>query len=72
MEAKSKFYGEINATGMVSQKDVPVQTEDSIARNLISAYLVGCHIESNLINTGDYLPRTLKKRKATQSGLTRK
>lgn len=72
MEAKSKFYGEINATGMVSQKDVPVQTEDSIARNLISAYLLGCHIESNLINTGDYLPRTLKKRKATQSGLTRK
>lgn len=72
MDAKNKFYSEINATGMVSQKDVPVQTEDSIARNLLSAYLLGCHINSNLINTADYLPRTLKKKNAKQSGLSRK
>ena len=62
----------INATGMVSQKDVPVETEDSIARNLISAYLLGCHINTNLINHGDYLPRTVRKRNAQQSGLRRK
>lgn len=72
MDAKSRFYSEINATGMVRQQDVPVETEDSIARNLISAYLLGCHINSNLINHGDYLPRTLRKRNAQQSGLKRK
>lgn len=72
MDAKSRFYSEINATGMVSQKDVPVETEDSIARNLISAYLLGCHINTNLINHGDYLPRTVRKRNAQQSGLRRK
>lgn len=72
MDAKSKFYNQINTTGMVSQKDVDVSVDDSIARNLISSYLLGCHINSNFINVDDFLPRTLKKKKAGQSGLTRK
>ena len=71
MKAKSKFYNEINLTGMVRQSDVPVESDDSIARNLISAYLIGCHINSNLVNIDNFLPRTIKKRKATQGGLTR-
>lgn len=71
MRAKSKFYNEINLTGMVRQADVPVESDDSIARNLISAYLIGCHINSNLVNIDNFLPRTIKKRKATQGGLTR-
>lgn len=71
MKAKSKFYNEINLTGIVRQADVPIESDDSIARNLISAYLIGCHINSNLVNIDNFLPRTIKKRKATQSGLTR-
>lgn len=71
MNAKSKFYNQINTTGMVSQKDVPVENDDSLARNLISSYLLGAHINSNLVNTEDYLPRTLKKRSTEQSGLKR-
>ena len=71
MKAKSKFYNEINLTGMVRQSDVPVESDDSIARNLISAYLIGCHINSNLVNIDNFLPRTINKRKATQGGLTR-
>lgn len=71
MNAKSKFYNQINTTGMVSQKDVPVENDDSLARNLISSYLLGAHINSNLVNTEDYLPRTLKKRNTEQSGLKR-
>lgn len=71
MEAKTKFYAEINAKGMVSQKEVEVEKQDSIARNLISSYLLGCHINSNLINVDSYLPRTLKKKNAGQSGLSR-
>ena len=71
MTAKSKFYSEINTKGMVSQKEVEVEEDDSIARNLISSYLLGCHINSNLINTDCYLPRTLKKKNAQQGGLSR-
>ena len=71
MVAKSKFYNEINAKGMVSQTEVEVESDDSIARNLISSYLIGCHINSNLINVDCYLPRTLKRKNAGQSGLSR-
>lgn len=72
MEAKSKFYNQINTTGIVSINDVPVKSDDSIARNLISTYLIGCHINSNLINKGDYLPRTLKRSSNKQTGVIRK
>ena len=71
MNAKSKFYAEVNAKGMVSQKEVEVDNDDSIAKNLISSYLLGCHINSNLINVDCYLPRTLKRKEAGQSGLSR-
>ena len=71
MNAKSKFYAEINTKGMVSQSEVEVEPDDSIARNLISSYLLGCHLNSNLINIDCYLPRTLKKKDAGQRGLSR-
>ena len=71
MDAKSKFYAEINSKGMVSQTEVELEKEDSIARNLISSYLLGCHLNSNLINTDCYLPRTLKRKAAGQRGLSR-
>lgn len=71
MRAKSKFYAEINAKGMVSQKDVDLESDDSISRNLISTYLLGCHINSNLVNIDNYLPRTLAKKNTEQSGIKR-
>ena len=71
MSAKNKFYNQINTIGMVSQKDVEVENSDSIARNLISAYLLGCHINSNLVNIDCMLPRTIKRKNAGQKGLTR-
>ena len=71
MSAKNKFYNQINTIGMVSQKDVEVENSDSIARNLISAYLLGCHINSNLVNIDCMLPRTIKRKEAGQKGLTR-
>lgn len=72
MKAKNEFYNAINNVGMVSQKDISVENDDSIARNLISAYLLGSHIRSNMVMEDDYLPRTLKKKSAEQSGLQRK
>lgn len=71
MNAKSKFYSEINAKGDVKQSEVPVENEDSVARHLISAYLLGCHINSNLINKDCYLPRTLARKNAGQRGIIR-
>ena len=71
MSAKSEFYNQINTTGMVSLKDVDVKNSDSIARNLISAYLLGAHIQSNLINTDYLLPRTIQKNNTDQSGVKR-
>ena len=71
MGAKSEFYNQINTTGMVSLKDVDIKNSDSIARNLISAYLLGAHIQSNLINTDYLLPRTIQKNNTDQSGLKR-
>lgn len=73
MQAKSAFYQTINLNGQVSQSDVPVENEDSIARNLISAYLLGSHIESNLVmdQVPHHLPRTLKRRNTGQGGLRR-
>jgi len=71
MSAKQKFYNQISASGMVSQKDVPTDNADSIARNLISAYLLGAHLNSNLVNVAGMLPRTLAKKSAGQSGVKR-
>lgn len=72
MDAKSRFYAEINALGMVSQKDVHVDNDDSIARNMLSVYLIGCHLSNNLVNIEDITPRTIKRRNAGQSGVVRK
>jgi hypothetical protein len=71
MNAKNAFYAKINNAGMVSQKDIPVDTDDSIARNLISAYLIGSHIQSNLVNVDNFTPRAIKRKNAEQSGLKR-
>jgi hypothetical protein len=72
MQAKNAAYAEINNKGMLSQSEIELEDEDSISRNLISAYLIGSHLASNLVMTDLYLPRTLKKKNSGQSGLKRK
>lgn len=72
MGAKSQFYNILNNTGHAYLRDVDIESDDSIARNLISAYLLGAHLNSNLVNVANMLPRTLKKKNAGQSGLVRK
>ena len=71
MDAKNSFYNQINTTGMVSLNDVEIKNSDSIARNLLSAYLLGAHIQSNLINIDYLLPRTIKYKNAGKKGLSR-
>lgn len=62
VKAKNEFYATINAKNMVSLKDVKVDLDDSISRNTLNAYLLGAHINTNLLNVGDYLPITLKNK----------
>jgi hypothetical protein len=59
MDAKSEFYSIINTTGIVRLDDVKLDTKDSLARNYLNVWLLGAGINSNLINEGDYIPRTI-------------
>lgn len=63
MDAKNQFYSLINDKGVISLKDVDIKKQDSIARNTLNVYLMGAHINTNLINQGDYLLYTLKNKK---------
>lgn len=63
MEAKNLMYNTISNMGMVSLNDVKTTEEDSLARNLLNTYLLGAHINSNILNKEYYLPHTLKERK---------
>lgn len=63
MNAKSQFYNDINTKGMVYLKDIPVDIDDSLAKNLLNVYLLGSLLNSNLMNEEDYLQYTLKDKK---------
>lgn len=62
MDAKSQAYAQIAATGTLSIEDYAVDKADSIAKNYINSYLLGAHIETNLVNEQGYTPYTLKER----------
>lgn len=62
MSAKSEFYNTINTKGMVSLAEIPVDKDDSLAKNLLNVYLLGSHLNSNLVNEDYYLQYTLKNR----------
>lgn len=63
MESKDKMYNTINNVGMVKLSDVETNADDSLSRNLLNTYLLGIHIDSNLVNKDGYLPHTLEQRK---------
>lgn len=63
MNSKNMMYNTINVTGMVTLKDAPVDIDDSLAKNMLNTYLIGAHLNSNLINQDYYLPYTLKNKK---------
>lgn len=67
MDSKSTMYAEINATGQVSLNDLPDNEDDSLAKNLISTYLLGSLINTNLVNKDYMLPKTLKDKQRSVS-----
>lgn len=62
MDSKNIMYSTINAIGQVSLNDLPMGEEESIALNLFNTYLIGAHIQTNILNKDYYLPYTLKDR----------
>ena len=62
MLAKNVMYGTIASTGMVKLEDLPNEVDDSLSRNLMNVFMLGCHISNNLINRDNYTSRTLKNK----------
>lgn len=63
MESKNAMYTMIGTTGMCRLSDLPDSIDDSLSRNMFNSYLIAAHINSNLINQGDYTMRTIKERR---------
>lgn len=62
MNKKNIGYNIIRTTGMISSKDLPNDIDDSLAKQLFNVYLIGSHINSNLINQGNYTMYTLRNK----------
>lgn len=63
LKAKDIAYQVISTTGKVSKDDVPVEQDDSLSKNLLSVYMLGCGINSNIVNEDLYLPVTVKRKR---------
>lgn len=62
MEAASEMNSIISAKGNVSEKDFTVSKYDSIAKNTLNVYLIGCHIHSNLVDINYMTPHTAQNK----------
>lgn len=63
MGAKNLSNSIISTTGQLNLKDVPVDKDDSLGKNYLNVYLIGSHLNSNLIHEGLYTPYTLKNKR---------
>ena len=60
MDAKNIAYSTISAKGVLHKDDVPIEQEDSLAKNMLNYYMLGSCLQTNIINKDYYLPSTLK------------
>ena len=60
MDAKAQMSAAILTKGYVSNDDIDLMKDDSIAKNLMNVYLIGAHIHSNLVDVDYYTPFTAK------------
>lgn len=64
MEAKAQMSTTILNQGYVSEKDVNIAKDDSLAKNLLNVYLLGAHIRSNLVDINYMTPHTAKNKQS--------
>lgn len=62
MSAKNLANNIIGSTGMLRLEDVPIDRDDSLSKNLMNVYMIGAHLNSNILNEGNYTPYTLSRR----------
>lgn len=65
MGAAAQMSNTIMAKGFVSEKDIQVSKDDSIAKNLLNVYLLGAHIHSNLVDVDYMNPYTARNKQQT-------
>lgn len=63
MELKNQTYNQINLTGEVRFEDLNIDPKDSLSKNMISAYMIASHLQTNIVNSEYMLPSTLKNKK---------
>lgn len=67
MRSKEETYNLIQTKGVVHADDVIIEPADSLAKNMMNAYLIGANLFSNLmINEDDYMLPITAKRKQEQ------
>lgn len=62
MLAKNVMYNNIASTGMVKLEDLPNEPDDSLSKNLMNVFMIGCHISTNLMNRDNYTSYSLKEK----------
>jgi hypothetical protein len=60
MQQKNVAYNTIKTKGVISKRDLVGSKSDPLARQLMNTYMIGAHINSNLVHEGYYTPYTLK------------
>lgn len=67
-ESKQALYNTIATLGSVSLNDLPEDKTDSLAKNMMNVYLLGSHINSNLINIDNMTPQTIANKRVSRRG----
>lgn len=63
LRAVSQMNNAIAAKGYVSDKDILVEKDDSLAKNMLNVYLIGANIHSNLVDEDYMTPYTRRNKK---------
>jgi hypothetical protein len=63
MNTKNVGYNTIKTKGVISKADLPNEIDDVLSKQLMNTYMIGAHINSNLINQDYYTPYTLRTKR---------
>lgn len=68
MNAKTQAYATISTEGRLSEKDIDIEKEDSLAKNMLNYYMLSAGLYTNILNKDYMLPSTIsgKERKVTR------
>ena len=63
MKAQSLMHSHINNDGMVYLKDIPIEADETLSKNMLDVYMIGAGFKSNIVTDDYYLPKTMNDRK---------